>query len=69
MVSGGVGESNVKEYVELGVTGICLGSAMLGDWLAKGGPNGLAKHVRKFVKLVEEAVSNQPRELVRRADR
>ena len=54
MVSGGVDESNVKEYVELGVTGICLGSAMLKDWLVKGGRDGLAKPVHKFVKLVEE---------------
>ena len=55
MVSGGVDESNVKEYVELGVTGICLGSAMLGDWLAKGGRNGLAEYVNKLVKMAEGA--------------
>jgi 2-dehydro-3-deoxyphosphogluconate aldolase/(4S)-4-hydroxy-2-oxoglutarate aldolase len=55
MVSGGVDETNVKEYAALGVTGICLGSARLRDYLLKEGRDGLAKHVRKFVKLVEEA--------------
>ena len=54
MVSGGVEENNVKEYVALGVTGICLGSARLRDGLLKEGRKGLAKQVRKFVTLVEE---------------
>jgi 2-dehydro-3-deoxyphosphogluconate aldolase/(4S)-4-hydroxy-2-oxoglutarate aldolase len=54
MVSGGVDENNVKEYAALGVTGICLGSAALRDSLAKSGRDGLAKYVRKFVKLVEQ---------------
>jgi 2-dehydro-3-deoxyphosphogluconate aldolase/(4S)-4-hydroxy-2-oxoglutarate aldolase len=53
MVSGGVDENNVKEYAALGVTGICLGSAVLRDSLAKSGRDGLAKYVHKFVKLVE----------------
>jgi 2-dehydro-3-deoxyphosphogluconate aldolase/(4S)-4-hydroxy-2-oxoglutarate aldolase len=55
MVSGGVDENNVKEYFALGVTGICIGSSTLRDSLAKSGRDGLAKYVRKFVKLVEEA--------------
>ncbi len=55
MVSGGVDESNVKEYTALGVTGICLGSAMLANHLAKGGREGLAKQAAKFVKLVAES--------------
>jgi 2-dehydro-3-deoxyphosphogluconate aldolase/(4S)-4-hydroxy-2-oxoglutarate aldolase len=54
MVSGGVEESNVKEYVALGVTGLCLGSAALRDSLTKYGRQGLAKYVRNFVKLVEQ---------------
>jgi len=55
MVSGGVDESNVQEYVRLGVTGICLGSASLRACLLEHGPDGLAKYTRKFVGLVEEA--------------
>jgi 2-dehydro-3-deoxyphosphogluconate aldolase/(4S)-4-hydroxy-2-oxoglutarate aldolase len=55
MVSGGVDENNVKEYFALGVTGICLGSSALRDSLVESGREGLAKYVRKFVKLVEEA--------------
>jgi len=55
MVSGGVDESNVQEYVRLGVTGICLGSATLHDVLLKEGRKGLAKQAHRFVKLVEEA--------------
>ena len=55
MVSGGVDESNVKEYAALGVTGICIGSAALRDGLLKKGRKGLAQQVAKFVKLVEEA--------------
>ena len=56
MVSGGVDESNVKEYAALGVTGICIGSAKLRDSLAKSGRNGLAKYVRNFVELVEQSM-------------
>ena len=53
MVSGGVDERNVGEYAALGVTGICLGSAMLRERLIAGGRDGLARHVATFVKLVE----------------
>ena len=54
MVSGGVDESNVKEYVQLGVTGICLGSASLRARLLENGHDGLATYVRKFVIMVDE---------------
>lgn len=59
MVSGGVNQSNVKEYVELGVTGLALGSAFLGNLWLKEGHDGLVKHVRHFVELVKEAISGQ----------
>jgi 2-dehydro-3-deoxyphosphogluconate aldolase/(4S)-4-hydroxy-2-oxoglutarate aldolase len=55
MVSGGVDESNVKEYAALDVTGICIGSAALREWLIKTGRDGLAAQARKLVKLVESA--------------
>lgn len=58
MVSGGVNRSNVKEYVEIGVTGLALGSAFLADLLLKQGHNGLVDEVRQFVELVEEAEKN-----------
>jgi 2-dehydro-3-deoxyphosphogluconate aldolase/(4S)-4-hydroxy-2-oxoglutarate aldolase len=59
MVSGGVDESNVKEYAALGVTGICLGSAALRACLLKEGRDGLAKYARNFVNLVNEMPSAQ----------
>src|SRR5438132_10340055 len=37
MVSGGVSFTNVREYVEAGVLGICLGSAYLGNLWARNG--------------------------------
>jgi 2-dehydro-3-deoxyphosphogluconate aldolase/(4S)-4-hydroxy-2-oxoglutarate aldolase len=55
MVSSGVDEKNVQEYVALGVSRICIGSAALRDSLAKNGRSGLAQYARKFVDLVEEA--------------
>lgn len=55
MVSGGVSLSNVKEYIELGVIGLALGSAFLRELLSKEGHNGTVQHVRQFVALVEEA--------------
>ena len=59
MVSGGVDESNVKEYAALGVTGICLGSAALRARLLEEGRDGLAKYARNFVNLVNEMRSAQ----------
>jgi 2-dehydro-3-deoxyphosphogluconate aldolase/(4S)-4-hydroxy-2-oxoglutarate aldolase len=55
MISGGVSLTNVKEYVQVGVTGICLGSAYLGSLLAQRGRDGLAQEVRQFVQFVAEA--------------
>ncbi|HEX7229164.1 MAG TPA: bifunctional 4-hydroxy-2-oxoglutarate aldolase/2-dehydro-3-deoxy-phosphogluconate aldolase [Candidatus Binatia bacterium] len=54
MVSGGVSLKNVAEYVEIGVTGICLGSAYLGELLANGGKKSFVREVRKFVTIVEK---------------
>jgi 2-dehydro-3-deoxyphosphogluconate aldolase/(4S)-4-hydroxy-2-oxoglutarate aldolase len=55
MVSGGVTAANVKEYVQVGVTGICLGSAYLASTLSEKGHDGLVNQLRRFVELVEEA--------------
>ncbi len=55
MVSGGVNKDNVKEYVEIGVTGIVLGSAFLSNELTQGGHEGLVREVRDFVKRVSDA--------------
>jgi len=55
MVSGGVNKDNVKDYVKIGVTGIVLGSAFLGNELARGGHDGLVREVRDFVKRVSNA--------------
>ena len=43
MVSGGVSLANVQEYVQIGVTGICLGSAYLGSLLAEKGNGGFVR--------------------------
>jgi 2-dehydro-3-deoxyphosphogluconate aldolase/(4S)-4-hydroxy-2-oxoglutarate aldolase len=55
MVSGGVGLKNVQEYVRIGVTGICLGSAYLAGLLAAKGKKLFVKEMQKFVKLVAQA--------------
>ncbi|MSP38449.1 MAG: bifunctional 4-hydroxy-2-oxoglutarate aldolase/2-dehydro-3-deoxy-phosphogluconate aldolase [Deltaproteobacteria bacterium] len=55
MVSGGVNLKNVKEYVEVGVTGICLGSAYLGGLLEKKGQKPFVQEMQKFVKAVAQA--------------
>jgi len=57
MVSGGVSLSNVKEYVELGVTGICLGSAYLATILAQQGPTSLVNELKEFAELATEGPS------------
>ena len=54
MVSGGVSLKNLSEYVEIGVTGICLGSSYLGELLAKAGKKLFIREVRKFVSIVEK---------------
>jgi len=55
MVSGGVSLVNVQEYVQIGVTGICLGSSYLGSLLAEKGNAGFMKEIKEFIKRVEEA--------------
>ena len=60
MVSGGVSLKNVAEYVQVGVTGICLGSAYLGSLLAEEGKKEFAKEMQKFVDLVAKAQSKKP---------
>jgi 2-dehydro-3-deoxyphosphogluconate aldolase / (4S)-4-hydroxy-2-oxoglutarate aldolase len=55
MVSGGVSLANIQEYVQVGVTGICLGSSYLENLLAKKGNGGFVKEIKQFVKRVEEA--------------
>jgi 2-dehydro-3-deoxyphosphogluconate aldolase/(4S)-4-hydroxy-2-oxoglutarate aldolase len=55
MVSGGVNLKNVKEYVQIGVTGICLGSAYLGSLLAGKGKKHFLKEMQQYVKLVAQA--------------
>ena len=54
MVSGGVSLKNVSEYVKIGVSGICLGSAYLGELLANAGKKSFVREVRKFVSIVEK---------------
>ena len=60
MVSGGVTLKNVKDYVEAGVIGICLGSAYLGGLLEKKGKKLCAQEMQKFVKLVAQAQAKKP---------
>ena len=55
MVSGGVSLKNVADYVQAGVTGICLGSAYLGGLLAGKGKKAFLKEMQQFVKLVAKA--------------
>jgi len=55
MVSGGVSLKNVAEYVKAGVTGICLGSAYLGQLLAEQGKKRFVREMQQFVKLVAKA--------------
>ena len=55
MVSGGVTLKNVKDYVQAGVVGICLGSAYLGGLLEKKGKKPFVLEMQKFVKAVVQA--------------
>ena len=55
MVSGGVSLTNIKGYVQAGVTGICVGSAYLTSTLAQKGHAGLVSELQQFVSLVDEA--------------
>jgi 2-dehydro-3-deoxyphosphogluconate aldolase / (4S)-4-hydroxy-2-oxoglutarate aldolase len=57
MVSGGVSFDNVKDYVQAGVTGICLGSAYLSSLLTRQGRGGFINEIARFTKLIGEAQS------------
>jgi 2-dehydro-3-deoxyphosphogluconate aldolase/(4S)-4-hydroxy-2-oxoglutarate aldolase len=59
MVSGGVNLTNVKEYVDAGVLGICLGSAYLENLLAQRGRAEFLEEMAKFTNLVAEAQSSR----------
>ena len=52
MVSGGVSLENVGEYVEAGVTGICLGSAYLARLLAEKGKRRFVEEMQQFAERV-----------------
>ena len=54
MVSGGVTLKNVKDYVDAGVIGICLGSAYLGGLLETKGKKPFVQEMKKFVNLVAQ---------------
>ena len=60
MVSGGVSLKNVAEYVQVGVTGICLGSSYLGNLLAEKGKKRFVKEMQQFVNLVAKAQKKKP---------
>ena len=65
MVSGGVDENNVGDYAMLGVTGICLGSAMLRNELMANGRAGLARLACRFVDSVEATLGARKTETKR----
>ena len=67
MVSGGVSLKNVAEYVNAGVTGICLGSAYLGGLLAEKGKKSFVKEMQQFVKRVAKA--RQEKSTARKSER
>ncbi len=60
MVSGGVSLKNVADYVQAGVTGICLGSAYLGNLLAEEGRKRFVKEMQQFVNWVAKAQKKKP---------
>ena len=60
MESGGVSLKNVAEYVRVGVTGICLGSAYLETLLAENGKKHFVKEMQRFVNLVAKAQKKKP---------
>ena len=62
MVSGGVSLKNVVSYVQVGVTGICLGSAYLSALLADRGKRSFVKEMRQFVQLVRGAEKRKQKE-------
>jgi 2-dehydro-3-deoxyphosphogluconate aldolase/(4S)-4-hydroxy-2-oxoglutarate aldolase len=60
MVSGGVSLKNLADYVHVGVTGICLGSAYLGNLLVEEGKKRFVKEMQQFVNLVAKAQKKKP---------
>jgi 2-dehydro-3-deoxyphosphogluconate aldolase/(4S)-4-hydroxy-2-oxoglutarate aldolase len=60
MVSGGVSLKNVTDYVEAGVTGICLGSAYLERLLVEKGKKRFVKDMQQFGNLVAKAQGKKP---------
>lgn len=60
MVSGGVNRANIEEYVQVGVTGICLGSAYLENLLAQKGQKQFAREMQRFIKQVAKAQAQKP---------
>ena len=60
MVSGGVSLKNVTDYVEAGVTGICLGSEYLERLLAEKGKKRFVKDMQQFGNLVAKAQGKKP---------
>jgi 2-dehydro-3-deoxyphosphogluconate aldolase/(4S)-4-hydroxy-2-oxoglutarate aldolase len=60
MVSGGVNLKNVADYVHVGVTGICLGSAYLGNLLVERGRKRFVKEMQQFADLVAKALKKKP---------
>jgi 2-dehydro-3-deoxyphosphogluconate aldolase / (4S)-4-hydroxy-2-oxoglutarate aldolase len=55
MVSGGVSLKNLSDYVKVGVTGICLGSAYLEQSFREKGKKRFMKEMQQFVKSVAGA--------------
>lgn len=60
MVSGGVDLANLKGYVQAGVVGICLGSAMLARLLEQKGHEGTVSELSRYVELVKESNGKNP---------
>lgn len=60
MVSGGVSLKNVADYVQVGVTGICLGSTYLGNLLVERGRKRFVKEMQQFADLVAKAQKKKP---------
>ena len=61
MVSGGVNLANVQEYVQLGVTGVCLGSAYLQAFLAENGKKKFVAEMQKYVNAAVQAQGKKPK--------
>jgi 2-dehydro-3-deoxyphosphogluconate aldolase / (4S)-4-hydroxy-2-oxoglutarate aldolase len=62
MVSGGVNLANLGPYVQAGVIGICLGSAMLAQLVIKEGHDGAVRELSRYVSLVKETQNRKQSE-------